>query len=226
LPSASDRPRCVGYRGRRRRLLIADDEPHNRDVLRQLLEPLGFTTVESSDGLETLAEIRRSRPDLLLVDLVMPEMDGLDVTRTLRSEREFAQLPVIALSASAFADTVRECRAAGCNEFVPKPVNFDLLLDAIGRCLELEWITQPTARQDALPRSRPAQAGECAITPAAARRLFDLALRGDVAALSSEIAALEQSDGELRELATRLRVLTDSFDMKGVRTLLGSAMAD
>jgi signal transduction histidine kinase/DNA-binding NarL/FixJ family response regulator len=223
-----DTPRVVGYLGRRRSLLVADDEPHNRDVLRQLFEPLGFTVLEASNGVEALQAMEQTPPDLLLIDLVMPVMDGLTVMRTLRAQPEFEATPVIALSASAFAGTISECREAGCTEFLPKPVSFDLLLDAVGRTLGLEWIEQPRAQQT---RPQPADAPtgdhpDLDIPPATARRLFDLALRGDVEALASEIDSLESERGDFRELAARLRSLASAYDMKGVRALIGPVVAE
>jgi PAS domain S-box-containing protein len=137
----------VGYLGERRRILIADDVPENRAVLVAMLSALDFRVIEVTNGWETLKEVTRVAPDLAIVDLAMPIMDGWETIRRLRQMPEGSKLPVIATSASATADIEASSRAAGANTFVGKPIQEAVLLQAIGALLELEWTYQSPARQ-------------------------------------------------------------------------------
>jgi len=221
--------RIHGYLGPRRRVLIADDEPLNRDVLRQLLEPLGFEILDCENGAEALQLAADSSPDLILIDLVMPIKDGLTTVRELRADPSLARIPVVALSASAFAETDAECREAGCNAFLAKPVRFEALLDVVKRCLDVEWVAAGVARTAVSSVDRPAEPQVTAIAtlPAEkAQRLLDCARRGDITALGAEIESLQCADQNLQNFAARLQALADEFDMKAIRKLLGAAAAD
>jgi CheY-like chemotaxis protein len=137
----------AGYLGERRRVLVADDLPQNRAVLVAMLTALDFKVTEATNGWETLKEIERVRPDVALIDLAMPVMDGWETIRRLRQAPEGAEVPVIATSASATAEVEASSRAAGANAFVTKPIQEPALLQVIGALLELEWVYEEPARQ-------------------------------------------------------------------------------
>jgi CheY-like chemotaxis protein len=130
----------IGYRGARRRVLIADDVTENRALLVALLSALDFQVTEVENGWQALQEIARSRPDLVLVDLAMPILDGWETIRGLRRSADSAAVPIIATSASATAEVEASSLAAGANAFVGKPIQESLLLLVMGRLLQLEWL--------------------------------------------------------------------------------------
>jgi CheY-like chemotaxis protein/nitrogen-specific signal transduction histidine kinase len=130
----------AGYEGRRRTVLIADDVPENRAFLIDLLGSLGFCTLEAADGLQALASVRATRPDLILMDNGMPSLSGLEVTKRLRADPGLADVPIIAVSAGASGAERQRCLDAGANAFVPKPVDVPELLQAIGLQLGLQWM--------------------------------------------------------------------------------------
>jgi two-component system, cell cycle response regulator DivK len=110
-------------------ILVAEDNPDSRDALRALLEAYGFAVIEAEDGREAVKEAILRRPDLILMDIMMPIMDGLQATRTLRSTPEFRQVPIVALTALASA---REMAIdAGCDDFLPKPIDVPVFLQTI-----------------------------------------------------------------------------------------------
>jgi PAS domain S-box-containing protein len=203
------RAQIIGYHGRRRVLLIADDKMENRTVLRRLLEPLGFGIHESADGRETLALAGRLQPDLLLLDIVMPDLDGFDVARRLKRHPQLAGIPIVAVSASVFDDTRQASLQAGCDDFLAKPVQLDLVLAVLEQHLGLRWIRA----EDGVP------AADAPLTPAALTQLMELSRRGDIAELNACLTALEAQGGYPKFVA-ELRGLARSFDMKAIRERL------
>lgn len=133
------------YEGRRRTLLIVDDVDINRTMLVDILRPLGFDTVEAADGQQALDRIAEALPDLVLMDLAMPVMDGLAATRALRAQESTAELPIIALSANASNADRDEALAAGANVFIAKPFERTELLRHLGQRLGLHWTSLPSA---------------------------------------------------------------------------------
>jgi PAS domain S-box-containing protein len=133
----------TGYEGPRRTVLIVDDVPANRAVLVHLMEELGFELVEASDGQALLASAQARRPDLVISDLVMPIMDGLEAIERLRQLPGLADVPVIAVSANASNCDEARSLAAGASAFLPKPVEMDRLLAKVGELLELRWTQAP-----------------------------------------------------------------------------------
>lgn len=135
----------TGYEGPRRTILIVDDVEINRTMLVDILRPLGFDTVEASDGQEALDRIGQARPDLVLMDLAMPVMDGLQATRALRSLQLTRNLPIIALSANASNADRDEALEAGAQVFLAKPFDRADLLRHLGEQLDLRWTVLPSA---------------------------------------------------------------------------------
>jgi signal transduction histidine kinase/ActR/RegA family two-component response regulator len=139
MNAPESQPSVTGYEGPRRRILLVDDVEANRVMLAELLKPLGFETQDAAHGQDALDHVRASMPDLVLMDLAMPVMDGLEATRLLRLDPQTRQLPVIALSANASNAHRDEALEAGATLFMSKPFESAALLDVLGRCLSLSW---------------------------------------------------------------------------------------
>ena len=137
----------IGYLGERRRILVTDDVPENRAVLVGMLGALDFQMTEAANGWDTLKEVARSSPDLVLIDLAMPLMDGCETIRALRRTPEGAEVVIVATSASATAEVEASTRAAGANAFVGKPVQEAALLQVIATLLRLEWLRERPKEQ-------------------------------------------------------------------------------
>lgn len=132
----------IGYEGRRR-ILVVDDVVANRRMLADWLEPLGFDVEMAVDGVDAMVRVTERAPDLILMDIVMPEMDGLTAIEHIRRKPEWMDLPVIALSANASMADREHALNAGADVFLPKPLERDALLMQIGRCLSLVWRRTP-----------------------------------------------------------------------------------
>lgn len=133
LLRGSDEPQVKGYVGTRRRILLVDDRPQNRQVLREMLEPLGLLISEANDGREALVVAARAHPHLVLMDLRMPDMDGLQTTRIIRRATWGQSMPVVAISASAYDLDRQACIDAGCDDFLAKPFRVRDLIAVLGR---------------------------------------------------------------------------------------------
>jgi signal transduction histidine kinase/ActR/RegA family two-component response regulator len=133
----------MGYEGPRRRILIADDVGANRQMLIDLLQPLGFDVLEAVDGADALAQARREPPDLIFMDLSMPVMDGLEATRRLRADATLGTVPIIALTANASPADQAQALAAGVNDVIAKPFDSNVLLTRLGQLLSLAWTHDP-----------------------------------------------------------------------------------
>jgi len=123
---------------RRSKILIVDDEPFNIDVLEQLLEELGYDTVSATNGQEALSQVAAAAPDLILLDVMMPIMDGFTVCRTLKEQESTRLIPVVIMTAlGAVEDRIRGIEA-GADDFLTKPVHERELLARIHTALRLK----------------------------------------------------------------------------------------
>lgn len=113
------------------KVLIAEDNAVNRELLREILESRHYEVIEAADGQEALAKIEASKPDLVLLDINMPALDGFAVIRRLRQHPQLHHLPVLAVTAYAMKDDREKVMAAGFDGYVAKPVNAALLIREI-----------------------------------------------------------------------------------------------
>ena len=134
----------VGYKGDRLKLLIVDDVNTSRLLLQDILEPLGFKIIVAKDGQQGLQLALDYQPHLILTDLFMPIKTGFSLIAELRQKDGFARIPIIAISASSFAEVERHSRASGCNDFLEKPIDDRKLLNLLGKHLNIEWIYKLT----------------------------------------------------------------------------------
>ncbi|MGO9261007.1 MAG: response regulator [Bryobacteraceae bacterium] len=117
------------------KLLLAEDHEFSRDMLMRRLQRQGFEVTTASNGREALAAARRDRPDVILMDLDMPVMDGHAAIRALKSDPRTFRIPIIVVSAQASPENVAEAMASGCQAFEAKPVVLRRLLDRIEETL-------------------------------------------------------------------------------------------
>lgn len=108
-------------------ILVVDDEPMARTLLRLMLVRAGFLVTEAEDGYDALAKVERSKPDLVLLDVMMPGIDGFAVCESLRSEVETAQVPVIMLSAKTDLTSISKGLRVGATKYLTKPISPDEL---------------------------------------------------------------------------------------------------
>jgi two-component system, cell cycle response regulator DivK len=118
-------------------ILLVDDDQASREGMTEFLVEHGFRVVGAADGLEALDKAEHRRPDIVLLDLAIPRLDGWAVARRLRTEARFRNVPVVAVSAMDYPDEVARAMEAGCCAFVTKPCDLGVLIDTIDRVLEV-----------------------------------------------------------------------------------------
>ncbi len=118
-----------------RRILIAEDDDEQRTALKLILKMSKYVVTEARDGREAIDSVCQERPDLVLMDLSLPVLDGLEVTRELRGRAEFQNLPIIFVTGFDQQETIDSIKACGGTDFISKPIEFDDLRKMIENCL-------------------------------------------------------------------------------------------
>jgi CheY-like chemotaxis protein len=210
-------PSIVGYEGPRKKVLVVDDIVENRAVMRDLIRPLGFEVHEAANGQDAIDLAPQLRPDIVLMDIVMPVMDGLEAIRRIRSSSLLAKTPIIAISASVSKSDAEKTIAAGADVFLSKPVVVDRLLQEMGRMLALTWIRE---RPDAAARGDRVAGPLVAPPPQEMRRLLELAKIGNMRDIRERAAAIAALHEQYRPFAEHLCALADGFQSKAILELI------
>jgi CheY-like chemotaxis protein len=228
---ASPDRRCIrGFKGGKRKILVVDDREENRLVLINLLQPLGFEVLEAIDGREGLHKARQFQPDAILMDLVMPVMDGFEATRQIRMSPGLQQTVIIATSASAFDMDRQQSREVGCHDFLPKPIHEAELWERLSLHLKLEWIYEDEDKgtkrlgdkEISYPPISPSPHPPILLAPPAEEiaALLNLAMMGDLQAIAERAAKLETLDPQLIPFATHLHQLAKGFKARQIREFI------
>ncbi|MCK5228677.1 MAG: response regulator [Desulfobulbaceae bacterium] len=106
-----------------KKILIVEDNQDNRELLIKILKVKGFRIIEAVDGEDALQKVSVERPDLILMDISIPKIDGYEVTRRLKNQPDFQDIPIIALTAHAMKGDREKASKAGCDGYITKPIN-------------------------------------------------------------------------------------------------------
>jgi len=118
-------------------ILIVEDEPKNMTLTRDLLKISGYQTIEAVDGVQGVEKAKASKPDLILMDIMMPKMDGLEATRIIKANEKTKHIPIIALTSYAMKGDREKTIEAGCDGYIAKPIDIKEVLKAIEHFLTL-----------------------------------------------------------------------------------------
>ncbi|MDM8548111.1 response regulator [Candidatus Venteria ishoeyi] len=225
-PYQKDMPQVIGYKRQQGegafRVLIVDDVPSNREVLSLLLKPLGFDVREVENGKQCLEVIQTWASDIILLDLHMPGIDGFEVAQTLQKSYLSQNTPIIAISASAFAEDRIAALSAGCKAHLSKPVNFNELLDNLSRFLPLDWNYLTTEQTEGEGIHNPAK--NIHLSRKQARELMDFVLLGDIEAIENFALKLKD-DMHYLPLAKQIASLVETFEIAALRELAEAQQA-
>ncbi|MBP0044266.1 MAG: response regulator [Roseofilum sp. SBFL] len=210
----------VGYVGHRRKVLIVDDKEVNRQMLREMLRSLGFDCCEASNGEMGLAQAQIFHPDLIITDLVMPILDGFEMTRRLRTQPQFEGLTVIASSASVLSQDQVASLEAGCDDFLSKPIDFQQLFSLLKKYLYLDWETRslvpsnPAVEPINLPKSQEIPPLE------SLEKIIEVAKIGDIEAIEIEVKAIQKNNIGYHGFCQQIMQKLDEFDDQGIIQLI------
>lgn len=206
----------IGYKGTKRQILIVDDQEDNRAILAAFLSALGFIIIEAVNGQEALDKTIEYRPDIVFMDLVMPKLDGFEATRRIRQTPEIKDTFIIASSASVFDFNQQESRSAGCDDFLPKPVSFEMLLKQLHQYLKLEWVYEQENPENTL--SIDTQEQIIVVPPPEELAILqDLANKGNIKRILEQLAKIEQTDVQFKLFVQELQQLAKNFKLKQIR---------
>jgi CheY-like chemotaxis protein len=210
----------VGYEGERKRVLIVDDMPQNRAMLVDLLQAVGFVVAAAENGLECLVQLDDFKPDLIVMDVMMPVIDGNETTRRIRQMPAWSTVPIIAVTAGASPDDEAKCREAGANAFLAKPVEHDVLLRTIGSLLGLTWITGEAAPEAAQPDE---EEEAVLVAPPAAEIevLWQLVRIGNMRRIREQADYLRTLDPVYGPFADHLDALAQGYHSKDLAAFVG-----
>ncbi|HLO52458.1 MAG TPA: PAS domain S-box protein [Kamptonema sp.] len=218
-----EKGRIVGFIGNKRKVLIVDDNDLNRSMLRRLLSRIGFEIMEAANGQDCLKKAVEFHPDVILMDLLMPVMDGFEATRRLRLMPELNNIVLLALSASVFHNTQQESLLAGCDQFLRKPIETSQLLERLRTHLGLEWVYEDreerSRKKEESRKFIDSETSICPPNPESITALLKLVSIGDIEAILEEATSLE-SDPKLVPFVAHLRQLAKGFQLKKIRDFL------
>jgi signal transduction histidine kinase/CheY-like chemotaxis protein len=206
----------IGYHGPRRLILVVDDHVDHRKVLNGMLTPLGFNVAQASNGQDAIRQVALLGPDLILMDLSMPTMDGWETSRLIR-RNALSTAPIIVISANAFADDRERSVAAACNDYLAKPVQTPELLERIQKQLDLQWLrrTQTVAPVAPTPSVLP--------WPSDLAALGELCDIGYVRGLHEKLDAIETDTPATAPFVAEIRTLLKSFRLDEINRALKEA---
>ncbi len=213
--------RITGYTGPRRRLMVVDDINVNRRLIVDLLTPLGFSVTTGESGRAALTAVAQQVPDLIFLDLRMPDMDGLELARRLRALPNAPALKLIAMSASVLSFNQDDAFAAGCDDFLPKPFRESELMQKLALHLGLT-LTYDEANASTTPTASPDSEQ---LPPAAElEALLAAARRGEITQLRRQLAELQVTHPECRRFIERLEAPARIFQMERLREIIETSL--
>jgi len=215
----------VGYHGEKRKILIVDDRWENRSVLTNMLSPLGFEVIEAKNGQDGLEKAIDCRPDLIITDLVMPVMNGFELTQHLRNSDSLSHLIILATSASVAQFNREKSREYGCQDFLSKPIEFDQLLESLENYLSLSWVYDPegTVQKDVEPEDKN---GSVLFPPSnELQGLYKAAKQGDILSIQEEAERIRAIHPKYHDFIEKISSLAQTFEDEEIINLIQPHLA-
>ena len=207
----------IGYSGPRKTVLVVDDAEANRAVLADTLAGVGFEVSMAINGLEAVTFAKASPPDLVLMDIRMPVMDGLEAMRRMQEIPTLRRVPVVAVSAGVTGDEQAQCATAGASGFLTKPIENLRMFQEIGRLLDLSWLHE--SRQAI---SSEGNLAERFVVPDAAQMesFRQMAEAGNMRAIRESATDLAARDEHFGPFAARVIELARGYQSKALLRLM------
>lgn len=237
-PEASERRHIVGYQGPRQQILIVDDRWQNRDILKTVLEPLGFEVFYAENGAIALDIMAEILPQLVISDLIMPVMDGFELLAQIRRNARLSSVKVVISSASVSLEQQQMSLTSGSDGFLAKPLHLPELFDVLQKHLNLKWVyaedspaalAAAAAEEKALEeraleervleeRASPLPSSELL------KELLQYAQEGRVKRFTQQIETVCHENSSQAEYLMPLLELAQQFELERIETLLESSL--
>ncbi|MCQ8103918.1 response regulator [Methylomonas sp. SURF-2] len=206
--------KIVGYAGRRRKVLLVDDQREHRELLLALLEPLGFYLAEAGSGEECLLKVAENPPDLIVLDISMTGIDGIETAIQLRQQGW--DMPVVVLSANAYPADRLVALNAGCTDFLSKPLNVEELMEKLKMHLALDWQYRDTSPPPRHPGTTAIEIPPSSIL----QPCMDLVRIGDLQGLKLTLEQLSREEPGYAAFFAKLKGLADTFRIAEIKKCL------
>ncbi|MEH2181841.1 CHASE2 domain-containing protein [Nostoc sp.] len=211
--------KITGIRGNAPQILIVDDDHNHCSMLTNLLQEIGCRTLEATDGKHGLQVAIEHNPDVILLDLAMPNMDGFELMVHLQANPQTCSIPIIVSSASVFESNRQRSLEAGATAFLPKPLQIEELLNRLRSLLGVEWMYAESSP----PKDEQIGASEWVLpSQDVLQQLYHLAMMGDISTIEGMLKELIEQNSQLAPFAAELSKLTANFQTGKIRKLLKS----
>ncbi|MEH1940490.1 MAG: CHASE2 domain-containing protein [Nostoc sp.] len=215
--------KITGIQGNAPQILIVDDDRNHCSMLTSMLQKIGCRTLEATDGKHGLQVATEHNPDVILLDLAMPNMDGFELMVHLQTNPQTCSIPIIVSSASVFESNRQRSLDAGATAFLPKPLQIDELLDRLRSLLGVEWIYAESSPQQSSPIGEQATGNQWVLpSQDVLQQLYHLAMMGDISAIEGMLRELVEQNSQLAPFAAELNKLTANFQTGKIRKFLKS----
>ncbi|MBW4508702.1 MAG: CHASE2 domain-containing protein [Scytonematopsis contorta HA4267-MV1] len=220
--------KIIGIKGKQPKVLLVDDQQESLDIIINLLKPIGFSCFEAYDGKQGLDKAKEIIPDLIITDLNMPVISGLEMIKTLKNLPDFDDIKIIVSSASAFESDQNQSLLAGANEFLAKPLQIEDLLKSLQKNLNLEWIYEnhEIQNQKALVSTDNQNIELIIPDDSELDKLFELAMRGNIKGIQAALDNLDKVDNKFLKFTSEIRQLADTFQSKKIREIIKNYKQD
>ncbi len=212
---AEKQGKVIGFKGKKYKILIADDIELNRNVLKNIVEPMGFEVEEAEDGYSAIKKAKEFQPDLILMDLIMPGLDGFEAIKEIRNIQDIKDVKIFVVSADIGNHSKKICMDAGADDFLEKPVYIEELLRKIKIYLNINWIYEEHKSEDdnSLKEIIPPPKEDLEL-------LFMLARQGDILGIQDQAEKIREIGEEFIPFADIVYQLSKNFQIKKIREFI------
>ncbi|OUL35812.1 hypothetical protein BV372_09475 [Nostoc sp. T09] len=214
---ADDYGQIIGIKDRKPKIVVVDDKWENRSVINNLLSPIGFDVTEATDGEEGWQKILEFQPDLVITDLLMPELDGFELIKRIRESETYKDITIIVSSASVFESDQHRSIEAGGNDFMAKPIQASVLFQKLRHYLNLDWIYEQKKPENQLNLEN----AELVLPPQSEIEiLYELVMKGNFKGIIKQATLITQMDHKYIPFAQHLHQLAKGFQDQEILALL------
>ncbi len=216
---ADDRGQIIGIKDHRPKVLVVDDKWANRSVIANLLSPIGFEVAEAINGEDGWQKVSEFQPELVITDLLMPELDGFGLIKRIRASEAFKDIAIIVSSASVFETDQHRSLEVGGDEFLPKPIQAMELFQKLRKHLSLEWVYE---EQNTVSESERDNTELIAPPTAEIETLYELVMKGNFKGIIKQAALIAQMDEKYIPFVKKLHQLAKGFQDQDILALIQS----